>query len=135
MTATYHRHGQGHSLRGRDARAAAAAAWSRLPTELRRGLTSGEAARLGISKEWHHAGKTANQVFVYYRGQVAAFWAVVDSMGVTVDDLRAAAAEASKAIVWGSESVSESAQRGLNARRVASRAAEAARCDLRGEAA
>ena len=89
MSATYYnRKGAGHSIRGAAARDAGAMAWSKLPAQLRRGLTSTEAAALPISSEWHHAGKYASQVYVYYIGQVEAFWNTLDAAGVTVADLQ-----------------------------------------------
>ena len=89
MSATYYnRNGAGHSIRGAAAREAGGMAWSKLPSALRRGLTSTEAAALPISSEWHHAGKYAAQVYVYYAAQVEAFWNTLDAGGVTVADLQ-----------------------------------------------
>lgn len=90
MVATYfHKRGEGHSIRGKAAREQGARAWSRLPANLKRGLTSKQAAALRISDEWHHAGKYASEVTVYYPMQVERFWEVIDAEGLTVEDLLA----------------------------------------------
>lgn len=92
MPATYFRRdGSGHSIRGRHARDAGATAWSRLPVALRRGLKSADAQLLGISAEWHHAGKHASEVYVYYPQQVEAFWSALDHAGLSVPDAITAA--------------------------------------------
>lgn len=88
MTATYfNRNGEGHSRRGTEARENGARAWSRIPAKLRRGLTSKQAETLRISQEWHHAGKYATQVYVYYIEQVEAFWASLDAAQVTAEQV------------------------------------------------
>lgn len=88
MTATYfHKRGDGHSIRGKIARDSGARPWSKLPARLRRGLTTKQAAELRISGEWHHAGKYASEVPVYYLDQVAAFWDRLDNNSVTADQL------------------------------------------------
>lgn len=79
MTATYfNRNHTGHSIRGTVAREQGAMAWSKLPANLRKGITSAQAEALVISTEWHHAGKHADRVSVYYPEQVQAFW---DTLG------------------------------------------------------
>lgn len=84
MTATYfNKSGAGHSRRGLIAREQGALAWSRLPANLRRKLSSGQAESLRISFEWHHTGKYANKVFVYYPEQVEAYWATLEAEGVS----------------------------------------------------
>lgn len=89
MAATYfHRNGAGHSLRGQIARDNGAMSWSKLPKELRHGFTSKQAELLSISDEWHHAGKYANEVHVYYTPQVEAFWAAIEAEGFTVADMK-----------------------------------------------
>lgn len=87
MTATYFSKGRGHSLRGQYARDKGARCWSKLPASLRRGLTSAQASMLYISSEWHHAGKFATEVYVYYPAQVQAFMDVIDNSDYTLDDL------------------------------------------------
>lgn len=82
MTASFFRDGRGHSLRGERARERGARAWSRLPKRLRRDFTSEEAQQLRISNEWHHTGKHANRVHVYYPEQVQAFWDRLDADGI-----------------------------------------------------
>lgn len=82
MTASFFRDGRGHSLRGEQARERGARAWSRLPKRLRRDFTSEEAQQLRISNEWHHTGKHANRVHVYYPEQVQAFWDRLDADGI-----------------------------------------------------
>lgn len=90
MTATYfNRNGSGHSIRGTLARDQGAMAWSKLPATLRRSLTSKQAESLVISFEWHHAGKYAARVPVYYIPQVEAFWAVLDTFGATNEQIKA----------------------------------------------
>lgn len=108
-TASYYRKGRGHSVRGQQARDAGAVPWSKLPSALRRSLTSEQADQLRITDEWHHAGKFAAQVPVYYREQVEAFWAVVDAADIAVPALLHAVERAvfdadpvirSRAAVW-----------------------------------
>ena len=79
----------GHSRRGESARDRGARAWSRIPARLRKGFTSAEAEELRISCEWHHAGKYATPVYVYYPSAVDAFWKALDDAGITADDVRA----------------------------------------------
>ena len=81
----YNRDGSGHSRRGQSARDNGATSWSQLPSALRRKLTSKQAEQLGISSEWHHAGKYANNVYVYYPEAVQAFWGVIDAAGITTE--------------------------------------------------
>ena len=84
MSATYfNKSGAGHSRRGQYAREQGAMAWSKLPANLRRQLSSRQAELLQISAEWHHAGKYANPVYVYYPEQVEAYWAALDETGIT----------------------------------------------------
>lgn len=85
MTARYFHKGRGHSFRGAEAREQGAKAWSRLPARLRRGLKSAEADTLCISQEWHHAGKYASEVTVYYPEQVEAFWNILDEAELTAE--------------------------------------------------
>jgi hypothetical protein len=88
MSATYfNRDGSGHSRRGAEARELGAVAWSRLPKALRRGLNSKQAEEARISLEWHHAGKFANRVTVYYPAQVETYWRVLDQAGVQVEEI------------------------------------------------
>lgn len=88
MTATYfNRNGSGHSLRGAEARENGAVAWSKLPTQLRRGLNSKQAEGARISLEWHHAGKYAARVHVYYIAQVEAYWEALDQAGVAAVEI------------------------------------------------
>lgn len=87
MTARYFHKGRGHSIRGQIARDNGGRAWSKIPARLRRGLKSAQAADLGISWEWHHAGKYATEVYVYYPEQVEAYWEIIDAAGITVDEL------------------------------------------------
>ena len=88
MPATYYtKRGQGHSRRGAEAREMGARPWSRLPHSLKRGLKSAQAEELRISFEWHHTGKYATEVYVYYPEQVQAFWAVIDDSGYTAEEL------------------------------------------------
>jgi lipopolysaccharide biosynthesis protein len=70
------------------AREQGAVAWSKLPATLRRGLSIRDAIDAEISREWHHAGKYATEVHVYYLDQVEEFWRVIDKAGVTVKDLK-----------------------------------------------
>ena len=75
MSATYfNKRGDGHSIRGTMAREQGAVAWSKLPATLRRGLSIRDAIDAEISREWHHAGKYATEVHVYYLDQVEEFW-------------------------------------------------------------
>lgn len=91
MTASYYgRRGSGHSRRGAEAREHGARAWSRLPARLRRGICSGTAETLGITREWHHAGKYAAEVRVYYPHQVDAYWRAFDEVGCAVEEAVAA---------------------------------------------
>lgn len=82
MTASFFRDGRGHSLRGAAARERGARPWSTLPKTLRRDLNSDQAAQLGISQEWHHTGKFAARVHVYYVEQVEAYWDRLDADGI-----------------------------------------------------
>ena len=89
MSATYFdKRGDGHSIRGTMAREQGAMAWSKLPATLRRGLSTRDAMDADISREWHHAGKYATEVYVYYLDQVEEFWRVIDKEGVTVKQLK-----------------------------------------------
>ena len=89
MTATYfHRQGAGHSRRGAVARELGASSWSKLPSGMKRGLTSKQAEDLQISAEWHHAGKFANRVFVYHPDAVERFFEVCETSGLTIADLQ-----------------------------------------------
>ena len=89
MSATYfNKRGDGHSIRGTMAREQGAVAWSKLPATLRRGLSIRDAIDAEISREWHHAGKYATEVYVYYPAQVEEFWRVIDKAGVTVKQLK-----------------------------------------------
>ena len=89
MSATYfNKRGDGHSIRGTMAREQGAVAWSKLPATLRRGLSIRDAIDAEISREWHHAGKYATEVHVYYLDQVEEFWRVIDKAGVTVKQLK-----------------------------------------------
>lgn len=83
-----YRIGNSHSARGTIARERGAMSWSKLPAKLRRGLTSAQAADAHISLEWHHASLYANRVHVYYIPQVEAFWQVIDTAGVTVEQVK-----------------------------------------------
>lgn len=88
MTAKYfNRNGSGHSRRGAEARENGAVAWSRLPKSMRRGLSSKQAEGARISLEWHHAGKYANRVHVYYPAQVQAYWLGLDQAGVAAEEV------------------------------------------------
>lgn len=88
MSATYfNKRGDGHSIRGTMAREQGAVAWSKLPATLRRRLSVRDAIDAEISREWHHAGKYATEVHVYYLDQVEEFWRVIDKAGVTVKQL------------------------------------------------
>ena len=92
MSATYYdRNGAGHSIRGQEARDNGAMAWSKLPAALRRKFTAKQAQNLEISAEWHHSGKYANETYVYYIPQVAAYWAIIDAAEATSEELAALA--------------------------------------------
>lgn len=118
MNATYFNKGQGHSIRGRIAREDGGMAWSKLPANLRRGLTAAQAARINISYEWHHAGKYAAEVHVYYPAQVEAYWKVLDNAGVEVGEL------------FGALPLPKNV---LRARAEAINTAEQVRCEITGE--
>ena len=116
MSASYfNKRGAGHSIRGTIAREQGGMAWSRLPASLRRGLASVQAQDLGISTEWHHAGKYANEVYVYYPDQVKAFWDSLDGAGETAEAL----------LSCGSLPLEV-----LQARTAAQKAAEQVRCEI-----
>ncbi|ANP27990.1 hypothetical protein DHOM_05080 [Dermabacter hominis 1368] len=89
MPATYFTRGRGHSRRGQEARDNGALPWSQLPASYRRGLTSAQAKELDISNEWHHAGKYATEVYVYYPEAVAAYWDTLEARGYTAKMIRA----------------------------------------------
>lgn len=88
MTATYFTRGRGHSHRGQESRDNGALPWSQLPSSIRRGLTSTQAKSLNISDEWHHAGKYASEVYVYYPEAVEAYWNTLESHGFTAKTIR-----------------------------------------------
>lgn len=60
--------------------------WSKVPAKLRQGLKAADAVTLRISEEYHHAGKFANKVFVYYIEQVEAYWEAFDEIGCTIEE-------------------------------------------------
>lgn len=88
MTATYFTRGRGHSRRGQEARDNGALPWSQLPASYRRGLTSMQAYNLNISDEWHHSGKYATAVYVYYPEAVQAYWDALEAHGYTAKNIR-----------------------------------------------
>lgn len=78
MIATYFSsRGAGHSYNGQEARENGAMSWSNLPWKLRKYISSKQARDLRISDEWHHSGKFAQEVYVYYPEQVQKFFEVI----------------------------------------------------------
>lgn len=133
MSATYFTKGREHSLRGAQAREDGGMAWSKLPAKLRRGLTSKQATVLQISGEWHHAGKYASEVYVYYPEQVQAFWGTLEESGYGVAELSEAVERRHELAVGTDDDTHEWITSRLQALQAARNVAEEVRQEVTGE--